>query len=344
MKKLLILFFILMLTLTFVSCATNKNNEIYINPDFNELTMKSINGKQINVAKAIKEALFITDDEIAIALAIPNSWLEFKENLYFQKTENALVAYTLSDEFNSEEVSDYEPYYADLFSVMYEDNAVADSYISLYSKYYEENEFLGSFDNKSCYLFYNKKLDVQLSNKFTDKEISDINDFLKKIKDIKDNIILFENETVSLENIYFGDFTAKDMNGNEVTQNIFEDYELTMINIWATWCNPCVSEMPALSELYDELPDNVNMITICDDAEFEYSLAKLILEDCNAKFTTVIKNDMFNERTVISKLRALPTTVFVDSQGKLVGGMIEGARTKEAYFNFINERLGALNE
>ena len=48
-------------------------------------------------------------------------------------------------------------------------------------KPYEENEFLGSFDNKSCYLFYNKKLDVQLSNKFTDKEVSDINDFLKKI-------------------------------------------------------------------------------------------------------------------------------------------------------------------
>lgn len=62
------------------------------------------------------------------------------------------------------------------------------------------------------------------------------------------------------------DFSTYDMNGNVVTQEIFSDYDLIMVNVWTTWCKYCIYEMPELARLKDMLPDNVNLITICDDA------------------------------------------------------------------------------
>ena len=47
-------------------------------------------------------------------------------------------------------------------------------------------------------------------------------------------------------------FEAKDMEGNEVTSGVFAESKLTMINVWATYCNPCLNEMPDLGELSGE--------------------------------------------------------------------------------------------
>ena len=50
----------------------------------------------------------------------------------------------------------------------------------------------------------------------------------------------------------FEAFTAADLEGNPVSEEIFKDYDLTMINIWATFCGPCISEMPDLGKLNEE--------------------------------------------------------------------------------------------
>ena len=50
-------------------------------------------------------------------------------------------------------------------------------------------------------------------------------------------------------------FTATDLEGVEVDQSIFSDYKLTMVNVWATFCTPCINEMPDLGELAAEYSD-----------------------------------------------------------------------------------------
>ena len=45
-------------------------------------------------------------------------------------------------------------------------------------------------------------------------------------------------------------FEIVDLNGDTVTQDIFKDYDITMINIWATWCGPCRSELPEIQAAY----------------------------------------------------------------------------------------------
>ncbi|MCI8811517.1 MAG: TlpA family protein disulfide reductase, partial [Oscillibacter sp.] len=47
-------------------------------------------------------------------------------------------------------------------------------------------------------------------------------------------------------------FEGTDLDGNTVSQEIFSQSKLTMVNVWATYCNPCLSEMPGLGELAAE--------------------------------------------------------------------------------------------
>ena len=47
----------------------------------------------------------------------------------------------------------------------------------------------------------------------------------------------------------------QELNGKTYTQDIFSKYDLTMVNIFTTWCSPCVNEIPDLEKLYQEMKD-----------------------------------------------------------------------------------------
>ena len=47
-------------------------------------------------------------------------------------------------------------------------------------------------------------------------------------------------------------FTAQDLEGNDVDDSIFDDYDVTMINVWGTFCGPCIQEMPDLGQLAED--------------------------------------------------------------------------------------------
>ena len=63
-----------------------------------------------------------------------------------------------------------------------------------------------------------------------------------------------QTEESSKSGDVFEVMSMSDLDGNEVDSSIFADYDLTMINIWATFCNPCLSEMPELAELSSTQP------------------------------------------------------------------------------------------
>ena len=61
-------------------------------------------------------------------------------------------------------------------------------------------------------------------------------------------------------------FEAVAADGETVTSDIFADSRLTMVNVWATYCNPCLMEMPYLGELADEYsPEDFQIVGIISD-------------------------------------------------------------------------------
>lgn len=132
-----------------------------------------------------------------------------------------------------------------------------------------------------------------------------------------------------------------------VSQDIFKPYDLTMVNIWATWCGYCVQEMPELAKLKDMLPENVNLITICDDAAAETQLAYQILQMTGAtNFPTLMACEDMYDGQLLSNVYAFPTTYFLDSNGMPVGEPVTGVpsleNAAEAYLSIIHEVLAMM--
>ena len=128
---------------------------------------------------------------------------------------------------------------------------------------------------------------------------------------------------------------------NEVTDSIFKEKDLTVVNIWGTFCTPCVEEMPELGEWAKEMPDNVQIVgLICDiegdDDETHKELAKKIMEKANAGFTQIIANNDFN--SILDWVTGVPTTLFVDKEGNITGKPVIGAYVS-VYKKFVEDYL-----
>ncbi len=131
---------------------------------------------------------------------------------------------------------------------------------------------------------------------------------------------------VAADGVPFGSFTTTSVYGYEVTDAVFADYDLTLVNVWATWCPPCIEEMDELEEVYQTLPANVNVLTLCDDGSTETDLAIQILEENGCNFEAIAINDEIrNGFMTTQQITAFPTSVFVDSAGNVFGTPIVGA-------------------
>lgn len=143
------------------------------------------------------------------------------------------------------------------------------------------------------------------------------------------------------------DFSARTLSGSTFTQENLTPYDLTMVNIWTTWCGYCIAEMPELQKVYKNLPKNVNMISICCDADSETDSANEILDKNNCTFETLIPDDKLTD-SILNQVSGYPTTIFVDKNGNVVGNVQLGAPSagddvSEAYLNLINQRLEQVN-
>lgn len=129
---------------------------------------------------------------------------------------------------------------------------------------------------------------------------------------------------------------------------------MTMINIWATFCNPCLSELPELGELakeYAQTPGGVQIVGICTDVldqkgnqvEEQIDLAKQALRLTGADYQNLVPDKAFLN-VLMESIPGVPTTFFVDSQGKLLGEAVVGARKKEAWQEIVDARLQLLEK
>ena len=155
-------------------------------------------------------------------------------------------------------------------------------------------------------------------------------------------------QTDNLSGTVFGAFTAKDLEGNEVTQDVFAQNKLTMVNIWATFCGPCISEMPSLGELASEYKDKglgivgIPLDITDEDGMVDESLfdeAVDIVSSTKAEYIHIVPVEAMFEKKLASVI-TVPETVFVDSNGNQVGESYLGARSKEQWVEIIEELLG----
>lgn len=156
-----------------------------------------------------------------------------------------------------------------------------------------------------------------------------------------------EEEGSSADSADLTSFQTEDIYGEEKDQSIFKDYTLTMVNIWGTFCPPCLEEMPYLGEIQKEYePKGVNVVGIVVDVqdakleaiEDQIALAKEIAEGTGADYTHLLISEEILE-SVVSRFDSIPVTFFVDSDGKIVSEIYIGGREKKDWVDIIEENL-----
>lgn len=104
--------------------------------------------------------------------------------------------------------------------------------------------------------------------------------------------------------------------GGEVRKLSTLKAKVVLINFWATWCGPCIQEMPSLDSLYRQYKSQgLEVVTISVDDQPEVRVPKFY-EKLNLTFDKYIdKNGSLSEKL---KIEGLPFTLIVDSNRKIL--------------------------
>ncbi len=144
-----------------------------------------------------------------------------------------------------------------------------------------------------------------------------------------------------------GEFSMEDMEGNTYTQDMFSDYSLTMVNVFTTWCTPCINEIPDLEKLRNEMADQgVNVVGIALDAidatgsadGEAVEKAKLLAEQTGVTYPFLIPDAGYLNGRLMG-INAVPETFFVDKDGNIVGETYTGSRSLDEWKSVVEQEL-----
>lgn len=130
----------------------------------------------------------------------------------------------------------------------------------------------------------------------------------------------------AMEPTPFPTFSAEDLldeDGAKVTQEVFADADITLVNYWATWCGPCIAELPDLAQIdaltdgkvqvLGVLVDGVDQKVQRDDSAIE--AMKTLTEAAETDYPVLLPEGTLLE--LLSMISAIPTTFVVDREGTI---------------------------
>ena len=209
----------------------------------------------------------------------------------------------------------------------------------------EHKEIGSSSDGKyKYYLSTNKDADESLKKEVEeiDVTLTDMTPFqqLSAFDQPQDTSNTGDSTTV-------GKFETKGIDGKDYTEKVFSDYDLTLVNIFTTWCSPCVNEIPELEKLYEEMKEKgvgvvgVVLDTVGDDGKQDDATVKkagVLQEKTKASYPFLIPDStMMNGR--LNGISAFPETFFVDKEGNIVGETYSGSHTLDEWKEIVEKEL-----
>jgi len=109
-------------------------------------------------------------------------------------------------------------------------------------------------------------------------------------------------------------FDLTDVDGNTVS---FEEFKgkTIFVNFWATWCPPCVAEMPDINDLYLEMKEDENIVFVLVSYDKDFEKAKAFVDRKSFEMP------VYQLRTKLPKIyesSSIPTTYVISPEGKIV--------------------------
>jgi len=130
------------------------------------------------------------------------------------------------------------------------------------------------------------------------------------------------------------DFQLQNLNGQSITLSDFKGKPV-LINFWATWCQPCVFEMPFIQEIHDEWSDKGLMVLAINIGDSS-SEVEQFLQNHNLSLPVLLDTSKAVAQTY--SIRGIPTTFFIDKEGMIQEKIIGAFPNKAA----IESRLSKI--
>ena len=188
---------------------------------------------------------------------------------------------------------------------------------------------------------------------FLSYKFNEVNNDLKKYKEYyKDLSVMYLNEVIEAPKleppsaqdmkVTTIDFDSNVLQFSDLENNIFTLQNFKgknlFINYWATWCNPCLAEMPYMAELYENYKDEEDIIFLYLSREKLEVIKNYIPKDESLQQLPIYKIITDDEFFATS---GIPTTFIVNSGGEVIVKDLGSAFwNDESVFKFIDNLIG----
>ena len=188
---------------------------------------------------------------------------------------------------------------------------------------------------------------------FLSYKFNEVNNDLKKYKEYyKDLSVMYLNEVIEAPKleppsaqdmkVTTIDFDSNVLQFSDLENNIFtiQDFKgkNLFINYWATWCNPCLAEMPYMAELYENYKDEEDIIFLYLSREKLEIIKNYKPKDESLQQLPIYKIITDDEFFATS---GIPTTFIVNSDGEVIVKDLGSAFwNDESVFKLIDNLIG----
>ena len=145
------------------------------------------------------------------------------------------------------------------------------------------------------------------------------------------------NKEIDVSNLPVAkDFTLDDMKGNKVSlMKVVSESKITILDFWASWCPPCMNEMPNLVNIYDNYSDDGLQIVgvSLDNDKKSWQNA---VEAMGMKWVQV--SDLKGWESAAAQLYqvdAIPHTIILDNEGHILAKDLRGHELEEFISDYI---------
>ena len=97
--------------------------------------------------------------------------------------------------------------------------------------------------------------------------------------------------------------------------------KVVVLNVWATWCPPCVKEMPTLDRLQKRLGGDFFQVVVLSLDEAGIKVVKQFFDQTNVNNLDIYMDSNFKAASALDAL-GLPTTILIDLKGRELGRLV----------------------
>lgn len=132
------------------------------------------------------------------------------------------------------------------------------------------------------------------------------------------------------------DFSLNDIKGNEVSlMDIVSGSEITIVDFWASWCQPCMREMPNLVRLYENYSDD-GLAILGVSLDNDKKAWEHAVETMGMKWVQVSDlKGWDNHAARLYQVESIPHTIILDKNGHILAEDLRGHELEEFISDYI---------